>query len=83
MTACMTAVTAYLPGPVDDVQHARLGGLGVGVEPGGRGQVEPGGGHEVGVLQEPGHCAEHGVREGPVVKVVGQLLSSASIVLLP
>ena len=31
-----------LPGPVNDVQHAGLGRLGGGVEPGGGGQVQPG-----------------------------------------
>ena len=71
-----------LPGPVNDVQHAGLGRLGGGVEPGGGGQVQPGVRHEVRVVQEQPSVLKHGLAELAVVEVVTQLLRSSAVILL-
>ena len=72
-----------LPGAVNDVEHAGLGRLRVGVEPGGGGEVEPGVRHEVRVVEQQPALAEHGLAELPVVEVVAQLLGAAPVVLPP
>ena len=71
-----------LPGPVDHVEHAGLGRLGGGVEPGGGGQVEPGVGHKVGVVEQQPTLPEHGLAELTVVEIVTQLLRSSSVIFL-
>ena len=72
-----------LPAPVNDVEHAGLGGLGSGVEPGGGGQVEPGVRYEVRVVQQQAAVLKHGLAELAVVEVVAQLLGSAAVIFLP
>ncbi len=71
------------PGAVDHVQHGGLGSLGRQEEPDGGGKVEPGVGHQPRVVEE--HCgiaAKHGLREGTVVEVVGELLGAATEIAL-
>ena len=90
----------WLPSAVDDVQHARLGRLGggvepkkkikknkkikeiIGVEPGGGGEVEPGVGHKVGIVEQQPALPEHRLAELPVVEIVTQLLRSSSVIFL-
>ena len=72
-----------LPGPVNDVQHAGLGRLGGGVEPGGGGEVQPGVRHEVRVVQEKTTLTKHGLAELAVVEVVAELFGSPPVILLP
>ena len=72
-----------LPAPVNDVEHAGLGRLGRGVEPGGGGQVEPGVRYEVRVVQEKTAVLEHGLAELAVVEVVAELLGSAAEIFPP
>ena len=72
-----------LPGPVNDVQHAGLGRLGGGVEPGGGGQVQPGVRHEVRVVQQQPAVLEHGLAELAVVEVVAQLFGAAAEIFPP
>ena len=60
------------------MQHAGLGRLGGGVEPGGGGQVEPGVRHEVRVVQQEPPVTKHGLAELAVVEVVAELLGSAT-----
>lgn len=71
------------PGPVDDVQHGGFGSLGRQEEPDGGGEVEPGVRHQPGVVEEHGGVAvEHGLGEGAVVEVVGELLGAATEIAL-
>ena len=72
----------WLPGAVNDVQHAGLGRLGGGVEPGGGGEVEPGVRHKVGVVKQEATLPKHRLAELPVVEIVTQLLRSSSVIFL-
>ena len=72
----------WFPGAVNDVEHAGFRRLRVGIEPRGRGEVKPGGGHQVRVLQQFIDVAEHCVGERTVVEVVRELFCPAAIVLL-
>ena len=65
------------------MEHAGLGRLGRGVEPGGGGQVEPGVRHEVRVVEEKTTVPEHGLAELAVVEVVAELLGPSPVVLPP
>ena len=65
------------------MEHAGLGRLGRGVEPGGGGQVEPGVRNEVRVVQQEPPVPEHGLAELSVVEVVAELLGPSPVVLPP
>ena len=72
-----------LPAPVNDVEHAGLGRLGRGVEPGGGGEVEPGVRYEVRVVQKKTTFTKHGLAELAVVEVVAELFGPAAVIFLP
>ena len=72
------------PGSVDDVQHGGFGGLRRQEEPDGGGEVEPGVGHQAGVVQQHGGVAvKHRLGEGAVVEVIGELFRTTAKVALP
>ena len=73
----------WLPGPVDHVEHAGLGGLRGDVEPRGRGKVEPRVRHKVRMIQQKTTLSEHGLAELTIVKVVTELLGSSAEILFP
>ena len=71
------------PRPVNYVEHAGLGGLRGGVEPGGGGEVQPGVRHEVRVVEQQAAVLEHGLAELAVVEVVAELLGSSAEIFPP
>ena len=65
-----------------NLQHAGLGRLRGDEEPDRRGEVQPGGRHQLRLLQEDAGVAEDGLGEGAVVEVPAQLFGTAAEVLL-
>ena len=70
------------PGALHHRLDARLGRLRRHEEPEGGGEVEPGAGHEVGVVEQGLRVPEHRDTERSVVVIPAELLGAAAVVLL-
>ena len=66
----------------DDLEHAGLGRLRRDEEPERGGEVEPGGGHEAGLLQQHRGVPVQRQREQAVVVVPGELLGAPAVIFL-
>ena len=65
------------------MEHAGFRRLRSGVEPCGRGQIEPGVGYKVRVVQQQTTVIKHRLTELAVVEVVAELFGPAAVIFLP